>query len=82
MAKLWFENVWEEERVIAENCSTWQDVHAAIQSFLDECQRSGLIRNHFSGIILALGSRKMGVLELILGHIVNSLSGRENVKNN
>lgn len=39
MARLWFENVWEEERVIAENCPTWQDVHAAIQSFLDECQR-------------------------------------------
>lgn len=37
--KLWFENVWEEERVIADNCDTWQDVCNAIQSFLDECAR-------------------------------------------
>lgn len=37
--KLWFENVWEEERVIADNCDTWQDVYNAIQSFLDECAR-------------------------------------------
>lgn len=37
--KLWFENVWEEERIIADNCNTWQDVHNAIQSFLDECAR-------------------------------------------
>ncbi len=37
--KLWFENVWEEERVISENCETWSDVHASIRNFLDECAR-------------------------------------------
>ena len=37
--RLWFENVWEEERVIDENCNTWQDVLAAIHNFLNECQR-------------------------------------------
>ena len=37
--KLWFENVWEEERVISENCETWQDVHAAIENFIVECNR-------------------------------------------
>lgn len=36
--KLSFENVWEEERVIAE-CETWQEVHKAIEDFLDECTR-------------------------------------------
>lgn len=36
--RLWFENVWEEERVIDENCNTWQDVLAAIEKFLIECQ--------------------------------------------
>lgn len=37
--KLWFENNWGEERVIAESCDTWQDVNKAIQAFIDECTR-------------------------------------------
>lgn len=37
--RLWFENVWGEERVIAENCDTWPQVHKAICDFLEECQK-------------------------------------------
>ena len=37
--KLWFENVWEEERVISENCETWQDVYSAIEEFIADCNR-------------------------------------------
>ena len=37
--KLWFENVWEEERVIADPCDSWENVMFAIKKFLIECQR-------------------------------------------
>lgn len=37
--KLWFENIFEEERVIADPCNTWKEVHQAIVEFLNECQR-------------------------------------------
>ena len=34
--KLWFENARGEERVIAE-CNTWEEVHTAINHFIDQC---------------------------------------------
>lgn len=34
--KLWFENVWEEERVIAE-VENWEDINREINKFIDEC---------------------------------------------
>lgn len=37
MAKLWFENVWEEECVIADPCNTWEEVNLAIDNFIRDC---------------------------------------------
>ena len=37
--RLWFENVWEQERVISNDCNTWEDVHSAIEEFIADCNR-------------------------------------------
>ena len=43
--KLWFENVWEEERVIAE-VENWEDVNREINKFIDVCNE----RNRTHGV--------------------------------
>lgn len=37
--RLWFENVWEQERVISNDCNTWEDVYSAIEEFIADCNR-------------------------------------------
>lgn len=35
--KLWFENRYEEERVIKDPCDTWAEVNQAIDEFIQRC---------------------------------------------
>ena len=37
--RLWFENSFGDERIIADPCDTWEEVNQSIQYFLDECKR-------------------------------------------
>ena len=37
--KLWFENSWGNERVIAENCNSWVAVNKEIDKFIDNCNK-------------------------------------------
>ena len=37
--KLWFENAYGKERIISNECNTWEEVHAAIEAFITECNR-------------------------------------------
>lgn len=46
MAKLWFRNSEDKERVIAE-CETWQEVNKSIDQFIDDCNKKRPNRKPF-----------------------------------
>ena len=65
--KLWFENVWGEERVIANHCNTWDDVCYTIDNFIKECNRKWPDKKPFEWYYTRTWEQKDGRTRIDIG---------------